>query len=184
MRPSNAVAYCNSALSRDKLASVPGNLYLICNKISTDILPSLHIGRNELSRVKWLQTGSELVTGFTGLLQLVITSNHSAIASSHSLQFTTACTKLLRSGFQQWELLCLPRLRQGRLFHNNLSRLGLSVGRSVKLLLAFARTVILGFRSRRDLWPWFFLQSHSYFHNDRNSLLTNSRFFGSTSWGK
>jgi hypothetical protein len=46
-----------------------------------------------LSRVKWLQTRFRLVIGFIGLLQIVTTINYSAIANSHTLQFTTARTK-------------------------------------------------------------------------------------------
>jgi hypothetical protein len=34
-----------------------------------------------------------LVTGFTDHLEIITTSNYSAIANSHTLQFTTACTK-------------------------------------------------------------------------------------------
>jgi hypothetical protein len=34
-----------------------------------------------------------LVTGFIEHLQIVTTSNYSAITSSHTLQFTTACSK-------------------------------------------------------------------------------------------
>jgi hypothetical protein len=37
--------------------------------------------------------GFELVIGFTELLRNVTTSNYSAIAISHTLQFTTARTK-------------------------------------------------------------------------------------------
>jgi hypothetical protein len=41
----------------------------------------------------WLQTGFRLVNKFIYQLQIVTASNHSAIASSHTLQFTTALTK-------------------------------------------------------------------------------------------
>jgi hypothetical protein len=41
----------------------------------------------------WLQTGCGLVIGFIEHLQIVTTRNYSAIANSHTLQFTTARTK-------------------------------------------------------------------------------------------
>jgi hypothetical protein len=46
-----------------------------------------------LSRVRWLWTGFRLVVGFIEHLEIVTTSNYSAIANSHTLQFTTARTK-------------------------------------------------------------------------------------------
>jgi hypothetical protein len=44
---------------------------------------------------EWLQTGFGLVIGFIDLLQNVATSNYTAIANSHSQQFTTAALSLL-----------------------------------------------------------------------------------------
>jgi hypothetical protein len=44
-----------------------------------------------------LGTGFELVTGFTESLQIVTTCTYSAIANSHTLQFTTARTKSSQS---------------------------------------------------------------------------------------
>jgi hypothetical protein len=41
--------------------------------------------------------GFGLVIGFIANLQIVTTSNYSAIANSHTLQFTTACTKSSQS---------------------------------------------------------------------------------------
>jgi hypothetical protein len=41
---------------------------------------------------EWLETGFGLVIGFIRLLQLVSTSNYSAIANSDTLQFTTSGT--------------------------------------------------------------------------------------------
>jgi hypothetical protein len=38
-----------------------------------------------------------LVIGFFGRLQIVTTSNYSAVANSYTLQFTTACTKSSKS---------------------------------------------------------------------------------------
>jgi hypothetical protein len=44
-----------------------------------------------------LQTGFELVNEFIEILQIVTTRNYSAIAYSHTLQFTTARTKYSQS---------------------------------------------------------------------------------------
>jgi hypothetical protein len=41
--------------------------------------------------------GLGLVIGFIAHLQFGITSNHSAITDSHTLQFTTACIKSSQS---------------------------------------------------------------------------------------
>jgi hypothetical protein len=41
--------------------------------------------------------GFVLVMGFIGLLQTVNAINYSAIANTHTLQFTTACTKYSHS---------------------------------------------------------------------------------------
>jgi hypothetical protein len=41
--------------------------------------------------------GSELVIRFIESLQNVTTSNYSAVTNSHTLQFTTACTKSFQS---------------------------------------------------------------------------------------
>jgi hypothetical protein len=46
---------------------------------------------------EWLQTGFGLVIGLNKHLQIVTTSNYSAIANSHILQFTTARTKSSQS---------------------------------------------------------------------------------------
>jgi hypothetical protein len=46
---------------------------------------------------EWLETGFGLVIGFTDYLQIVTTSNYSAIANSHNLQFTTARTMSFHS---------------------------------------------------------------------------------------
>jgi hypothetical protein len=48
---------------------------------------------NALSRVRITKTGFGLVIGFIDYLQIVTTSNFSAIANSHTLQFTTRHTK-------------------------------------------------------------------------------------------
>jgi hypothetical protein len=51
---------------------------------------------------------SELVIRFIGHLQIVTTSNYSAVTTSHTLQFTTACTESSQSNvssaisFQWW----------------------------------------------------------------------------------
>jgi hypothetical protein len=47
--------------------------------------------------IEWLYTGFGLVIGFTEQLQIVTTSNYSAIANSHTLKFTTARTKSSQS---------------------------------------------------------------------------------------
>jgi hypothetical protein len=67
--------------------------------------------------MEWLDTGFGLVIGFIGNLQLVITSNYSALPNSRTLQFTAAFAKSPRSavsspvvpgnGFQQYPLLPL-----------------------------------------------------------------------------
>jgi hypothetical protein len=41
--------------------------------------------------------GFGLVIGFTEHLQIITTSNYSAITSSHSQEFTTECTKTSQS---------------------------------------------------------------------------------------
>jgi hypothetical protein len=41
--------------------------------------------------------GFGLIIGFTEHLQIVTTSNYSAIANSHTLQLTSACTKSSQS---------------------------------------------------------------------------------------
>jgi hypothetical protein len=46
-----------------------------------------------LSRDGVIIDGFGLVIGFTKYLQIVTTSNYSAVANSHTLQFTTARTK-------------------------------------------------------------------------------------------
>jgi hypothetical protein len=46
---------------------------------------------------EWLATGFALVIGFIDHLQIVTTSNCSANANSHTLQFTTAHAKSLYS---------------------------------------------------------------------------------------
>jgi hypothetical protein len=58
---------------------------------------------------EWLQTRGWLVIWFIDRLQIVTTSNYSAIANSHTLQFTIARTNLL-------SLLCLHQLLPGRGF--------------------------------------------------------------------
>jgi hypothetical protein len=50
-----------------------------------------------LSRDRMTIDGDGLVIGFIDYLQIVITSNYSAIANSHILQFTTASTKSSQS---------------------------------------------------------------------------------------
>jgi hypothetical protein len=45
----------------------------------------------------WVWTGIGLVIGFIEQLQIVTTSNYSAIANPHTLQFTTAQTKYFQS---------------------------------------------------------------------------------------
>jgi hypothetical protein len=50
-----------------------------------------------LSRVCVIRDGLWLVIGFIGHLQIVSTSNYSAIANSHTLQFITASAKSLQS---------------------------------------------------------------------------------------
>jgi hypothetical protein len=78
----------------------------------------------------WLQTGFGLVIGFIEHLQIVITSNYSAIANSHTLQFITALISLLSllylhrlspgNGFQRCSFLsfCVHVLTGRRLSHN------------------------------------------------------------------
>jgi hypothetical protein len=51
--------------------------------------------------IEWLQTEFGFVIGFIEHLQLVSTSNYSAIANSHTLEFTIAHTTFLN-------LLCTP----------------------------------------------------------------------------
>jgi hypothetical protein len=41
--------------------------------------------------------GFGLLIGFVEHLQIITTSNYSAVANSHTLQFTTACTKSSQS---------------------------------------------------------------------------------------
>jgi hypothetical protein len=43
-----------------------------------------------------------LVIGFIDQLQIIATSNSSAIANSHTLQFTTARTKPSQSALSSW----------------------------------------------------------------------------------
>jgi hypothetical protein len=47
--------------------------------------------------LQWLQTGFELVIGYFDQLQIVNTSNYSAIASSHTLHFTTERSTFFQS---------------------------------------------------------------------------------------
>jgi hypothetical protein len=49
---------------------------------------------------EWLQTGFELIIGFIKYLLVITTSNYSAIANSHTLEFTTA-------RINYFSLLCL-----------------------------------------------------------------------------
>jgi hypothetical protein len=46
--------------------------------------------------------GFGLVIGFIEHLQIVSTSNSSTIGNSHTLQFTTACTKSSQSAVSSW----------------------------------------------------------------------------------
>jgi hypothetical protein len=53
--------------------------------------------------MEWLYTGFGLVIGFTEHLQIVTAINYSAIANSHTLQFTTARTKTSQSAVSSLE---------------------------------------------------------------------------------
>jgi hypothetical protein len=48
--------------------------------------------RKKVTISEWLQMDFGLVTGFIEHLQIINTSNYTAIANSHTLQFTTAST--------------------------------------------------------------------------------------------
>jgi hypothetical protein len=85
---------------------------------------------NVLSRAQWLETGLGLVIGFIWLLNLVTTINYNTIANSHTLRFT----KIRNESY--YHSLSLPSADW---------KLPLSIGRSVKLLLVFASTIIPGF---------------------------------------
>jgi hypothetical protein len=99
----------------------------------------------------WLDTGFGLVIRFIGLLQTVTTTNYSAVANSHSSQFTIAPAKLSTSSLDvnmQWlptlatPLPPRPRLRQGA-----------TVSRQVKVTLrpTTSRSVRLGFEAHLSL---------------------------------
>jgi hypothetical protein len=123
--------------------------------------PYLHT-LNLLSSVKWLNLRFRVVIGITGVMKLV-TSNYSAIAISHSVQFTMARTKSSQSVFiircfflhfltGRWPSHSsnsgdFPPVRCVFTFsvHSKVDRL-------VKLLWILASTVVLGFRSRRGFW--------------------------------
>jgi hypothetical protein len=67
-----------------------------------------------LSRVKWPETQFRLATGFTGLLQLVTTSNYNRFTDSHILHFTIArdesSTFSLRVATQRLSAMGAPTL--------------------------------------------------------------------------
>jgi hypothetical protein len=59
--------------------------------------------------LKWQCDVNWLIIGFTDNLQILTTNNYSAIVYSHTLQYTTACTKfLLSSPVIAWQRLSAP----------------------------------------------------------------------------
>jgi hypothetical protein len=82
------------------------NVNVIC-LLTYNIMKNCHV-------YEWLQTGFIWVIGFSDNLQTVTTSNYSAIANSHTLQFTRTRTmsfslhqSLSGKGFQRLTILLL-----------------------------------------------------------------------------
>jgi hypothetical protein len=87
-----------------EISCLPSGWKIKCHNHMKNTGKTIYCDVNE-----WLQTGFGLVIGFIDHLHIVTTSNYSANANSHTLQFNTARTRSSQSAVSSpvvaWELL-------------------------------------------------------------------------------